>query len=504
MTRALTVGAVLLVAIGLFAPAAAGPIQTDPSKQNKEWIAIVPTFSTSAVVPLLNYRISQGRSGCIWTFADLSDSYGGFGPNQIQAALQEAWTTWTVKPRWVCIFADHKAGEDSYVFGRTGDFGLANQELGRWEPYIRGQLPLMDMNGDSIPEIAVGRVPTTNSAFLANYVAKVIAHDEDVNARIKYRNSVMLVEDQNVAGNDSAWVRQLADSLYDNWDSSPGKQLIHYSDYGCCLAPQRQAAIDAWNGQPGVVLAMGNGSNWFELVGFWETCTGASGFNVADLAANNSYPALLALSCAVNATDQPVVSSCDQQGIIPLTEQLLGVANNKGASVVIGPMRSTIQYWDFFMGKHLLRRRALGDHTWGELLVNAMADALREDPASYDHVFQYTLAGDPAAQANPGDVTDVGPPTPRQTTMGAPHPSPTSSGASVDFWLERRDRVSLLVVDIAGRRVRSLYEGELPAGRHSKSWNLVGDDARRVQPGVYFLQLRIGDEALRRRLVVVR
>lgn len=492
------------LSIAMVTVTTASVIQTDPSKQNKEWIAIVPTFSTASVTPLLDYRISQGRSGCIWTFSDLSDSYGGFGPNEIRAALQEAWSTWTVRPRWVCIFADHKAGEDSYVFGRVGDLGFANQELGRWEPYVRGLLPLMDVTGDSLPDIAVGRVPTSNSAYIANYVAKVIAHDQDVIARAGYRSSVMLVEDQNVAGNDSIWVRHLADSLYHYWDGSFGKLLLHYSDFGCCVAPQRQAAIDAWDSGPGMVLAMGNGSNWFELVGFWETCALTNAFHVADLAAAGTYPALLALSCGVNATDQPVLSSCDQQGVVPLTEQLLGGASDRGASVVIAPMRNTIQYWDFFLGKHLLTRKAMGDHTWGELLVNAMSAALQEDPASYDHVFQFTLAGDPAAQANPGDVSSVDTRPSRLVDMSSPYPSPTAQGAQIQFNLQQLTHVELTVNDVAGRLIRSLVDEELPAGSHLWSWDLIGDDGARVRPGVFFLQLRCDQAAIRRRIVVVR
>ncbi|MBI5711160.1 MAG: T9SS type A sorting domain-containing protein [Candidatus Eisenbacteria bacterium] len=508
MMRRLVPAAILTAMMAAVLPSSsprAGVIQTDPTKRNREWIAIVPAYWAPRVTPLRDYRLSQGRPACIWTFDDLLDSYGDFGPSGIRMALQEAWNTWTVKPRWVCIFADHRIGESSnYLASRIGDLGIPNQELGLWEPYIRGLLPLMDVTGDSLPDIAVGRVPASSDWMVANYVSKVIQHDSDVNGRIKYRNSVMLVEDQNVAGNDSLWVRHLGDSLYANWDVSPNRQLLHYSDFPCCLAPQRQAAIAAWDAGPGMVVAMGNGSNWFELVGFWETCATVNSFNVSALSANGSYPALLALSCAVNATDQPVVSSCDQQGILPLSEQLLCQANDKGASVVIAPMRNSIQYWDFFIGKHLLLRKAANDYTWGELLAHAMRDALEEDPTSYDHVYQYTLEGDPAAQANPGDVVAVGPPTLPPADLRAPYPSPAALGAQIQYDLDRRAHVELAVCDVAGRRVRVLQAGEASLGHYTQSWDLATDGGERVRPGIYFIRLRVGDAAYRRRLVVVR
>jgi len=485
--------------------ALAGPIQSNPALQNKEWIAIVPSTAVSQVTPLRNYRISQGRSACIWTIDDLVSSYGSATPTAIRTALQEAWSTWSVKPRWVCIFADHRAGEAfNYAAGRIGDFGLPNAELGRWEPYIRGMLPLMDMDGDSLADIAVGRVPAWNPVLVSNYVSKVIQHDTDVNGRLKYRDSAMLVEDQDVAGNDGYWVKHLADSLYMNWDVSPNQQLIHYSAMGCCLAPQRQAAINAWNAGPGMMLAMGNGSNWLELVGFWETCATTNGFSVGDLSASGNYPALLALSCGVNATDQPVASSCDPSGVSALSEQLLCRESNKGASVIIAPMRNTIQYWDFFIGKHLLIRKAANDYTWGEVLVNGLRSAMVEDPSAYDHVYQFTLEGDPAAQANPGDVVGVEPQVPALTALGQPFPSPTSVGARIQFDLARRSLVELSVCDVTGRRVRAMRFGQMDPGRHTQTWDALTDTGERVGPGVYFVRLRVDGETFKNRIVVVR
>ncbi|MCC6427296.1 MAG: hypothetical protein IT435_10810 [Phycisphaerales bacterium] len=497
----------ILIVLGLTiaTESSSGPIQSDSTKMNKEWLAIVPTGWTPIIAPLASYRASQGRLTGIWTYDDLGNSYGSFGPDAIRAALQEAWATWTVKPKWVCIVADHRSGEDhNYVLNRIGDLGIANQELGRWEPYIRGLLPLMDMDGDSLPDIAVGRIPAATGLMLGAYIPKVIQHDTDVNGRLKYRNSVMLVEDQDVAGNDSGWVRSLGDSLYENWDMSPSRTLIHHSDFPCCLAPQRQAAIDAWNTQPGMVIGMGNGSNWFELVGFWETCTTINGFNVSALAAVNSYPALLALSCGVNGTDQPVLSSCDQQGVIPLTKQLLCSSTDRGASVVIAPMRNTIQYWDFFLGKHLLMRKAANDYTWGEVLVNAMRGALIEDPSAFDHVYQFVLEGDPAAQANPGDVVAVEGDPRVKSHLARPFPSPASIGTQIHFEVAASVAGRVTICDVAGRHVRELVAGQLVPGRHVLTWDLESDGGTRVKPGVYFVQLRLSDAAFRQRVVVVR
>ncbi len=487
----------------------AGPLQSDPAKRNCEWIAIVPQSQVAPVEPLRDFRLSQGHSACIWTLEDVVASYGGARPENIRAALHDAWNTWATRPRWVCLFADHCVGSYEYVpsAGVIPDCKIPNAELGRWEPYIRGLLPLMDADDDSLPDIAVGRVPFDHLygyEDISRYVQKVVSHDLALAGGGAYRGSVMLVEDENVAGNDSIWVRHLADSLYEHWDHSPSRLILHHSSLPCCQSSPREAAIAGWNTAPGVVIAMGNGSNWFELVGFWETCAEVGWFTPYDLAPN-AFPALLALSCAVNGTDRPMASSCDQLGYQPIVRELLLAYADRGASLVIAPTRNTIQYWDFFVGKHLLERRAAGDATWGDVHVHAMREALLEDRASYDHVFQYAIEGDPAALANPTPAAGV---SARLRSMNlelhAPFPSPAREAVRFEYDVAKSGFVELVICDVAGRRVRLLANERLEGGRHAHTWDLRDAHGEAVSPGTYFVRLSDGEATRRARVIVVR
>ncbi|MRR09830.1 T9SS type A sorting domain-containing protein, partial [bacterium] len=83
-------------------------------------------------------------------------------------------------------------------------------------------------------------------------------------------------------------------------------------------------------------------------------------------------------------------------------------------------------------------------------------------------------------------------------------PNPASRGTAISFQLAGRSRVRLAVYDIAGRNVRSLLLGELPAGRHSVRWDGRNGDGAAVGSGVYFVALDAGGAAQRLRLVVVR
>jgi hypothetical protein len=82
-------------------------------------------------------------------------------------------------------------------------------------------------------------------------------------------------------------------------------------------------------------------------------------------------------------------------------------------------------------------------------------------------------------------------------------PNPLAEGvATIRFALPRSAPVSLRVVDVRGRAVATLAEGELPAGEHALSWD--GRDARgaRVAAGVYFVRLQ-ADDVVRTRKVAV-
>jgi len=76
--------------------------------------------------------------------------------------------------------------------------------------------------------------------------------------------------------------------------------------------------------------------------------------------------------------------------------------------------------------------------------------------------------------------------------LSAPTPNPSRAGTSLSFVLPSAGRAELVIRDVAGRRVRALLQGELPAGRHSRAWDGRDESGRPVAAGVYFAELRAG------------
>jgi flagellar hook assembly protein FlgD len=68
-------------------------------------------------------------------------------------------------------------------------------------------------------------------------------------------------------------------------------------------------------------------------------------------------------------------------------------------------------------------------------------------------------------------------------------PNPVKYITRFQFGLNHGSQVVVEVLDVQGRKVRTLYEGELSAGVHSVPWNLEGDSGQTLSAGVYFARL---------------
>jgi hypothetical protein len=63
--------------------------------------------------------------------------------------------------------------------------------------------------------------------------------------------------------------------------------------------------------------------------------------------------------------------------------------------------------------------------------------------------------------------------------------------------------VGLEIFNLAGRRIRLLVTGSIQPGKHEAVWDLRSDDGARIGAGVYFARLRVGNDELSRKLVVL-
>jgi hypothetical protein len=82
------------------------------------------------------------------------------------------------------------------------------------------------------------------------------------------------------------------------------------------------------------------------------------------------------------------------------------------------------------------------------------------------------------------------------------YPNPFNPVTRIDYTVNDAARIRITVYDVAGRRVRTLVDGSMPAGAHSTTWN--GRDTRgaAVAAGVYFVRLEMGTQTMIRKAVL--
>lgn len=84
------------------------------------------------------------------------------------------------------------------------------------------------------------------------------------------------------------------------------------------------------------------------------------------------------------------------------------------------------------------------------------------------------------------------------------HPNPAHGSTNLAFALPRTGEVTLRVYDMAGRLVKTVFQGQADAGDAVKVWDGRQDDGAPVAGGIYFYRLETGNEVLTRKLTLVR
>ena len=110
-----------------------------------------------------------------------------------------------------------------------------------------------------------------------------------------------------------------------------------------------------------------------------------------------------------------------------------------------------------------------------------------------------------------GVTTTHGPweiPTPSSRVspwLESPRPNPFSETLNLHYGVAADHRwVSVGVFDISGRLVRALREGAAQTGEYDVTWDGTNERGDPVASGVYFVRVRVGQETLERKVVLLR
>jgi hypothetical protein len=97
------------------------------------------------------------------------------------------------------------------------------------------------------------------------------------------------------------------------------------------------------------------------------------------------------------------------------------------------------------------------------------------------------------------DIDDYVADLPDKITLLQNYPNPFNATTAITFALPYESHTNLTVYDILGRRVETLIDQVLPAGRHYIQW-----DSGKNMSGTYFYVLRACDSKKMNKMVLLK
>jgi len=82
--------------------------------------------------------------------------------------------------------------------------------------------------------------------------------------------------------------------------------------------------------------------------------------------------------------------------------------------------------------------------------------------------------------------------------------NPVHSSCSLEFGVDRPAQVSLIIYDVAGRRVRILAQGRFETGVYAYPWDLQGQGGGELAAGIYFAKLTVGSRIVTKKVLVAK
>lgn len=347
-----------------------------------DYLVLTSTELVQAASSLAALRASQGLRTAVVDVGDVYDVLG-FGlpnPHAIQAFLAYVHARWSPAPRYLVL-----AGDGNYDYRNLLGYGgnlvpplMVSTDSG----LFAADNHLADVNGDGVPDFAVGRLPVASAAELNAYVQKLSAFEGAAGSG--WANRALLLAD---APGPNDGVTSFAADSNTLAKSLPAGYAPQQIDVAQGIAGARSALFAGLGAGAGLVNFLGHAG--LDRLSPQSLLTSG---DVASLANGPRLPVMAALSCNVNRFDVPGFSSLGEV-----------LARQSGAGAVAVWSASGLSFHP--EGKELARLFYLAlanpaNHRLGDAMREALT-RYAQGQAVAATLDLYTLLGDPAVLLKP-------------------------------------------------------------------------------------------------------
>ena len=84
------------------------------------------------------------------------------------------------------------------------------------------------------------------------------------------------------------------------------------------------------------------------------------------------------------------------------------------------------------------------------------------------------------------------------------YPNPFNSVTNIEFNIGNFAETRLWIIDVLGRKIRTIVDKPLPAGNYKFQWKGYSDGGAKMSTGIYFYYLQSGSYETRRRLSLIK
>lgn len=338
-------------------------------------VIIAPSALAAPARQLADYRNGQGLETRVIQLQDVFDEFGAGrpAPHAIRGFLQTALATWALKPRYAVLVGD---GTYDYrdLQGKHDNL-MPSLSLGTPDGIFSSDSAYADVNGDGIPDVAVGRLSCHTEAGLQAIIDKIKAYEaQSIPSRPE---SLLVVDHEDAAGDFQGAIDDVAAVLADKFTNH-----ILVADAQPDPAAFRQE-LQAW---------LNSGVEAFNYAGHGALDRlGKDGYLVSGDAAGllngGRLPVMVVSTCLAGQFSTP--------GVDCLGEQMVG-APSGGVIAMIGPSGFSYEIDASLLNLRVMEGlRANNRARLGDLFRVAQAEYSAHE-AILTSPFLYNILGDPA------------------------------------------------------------------------------------------------------------